>query len=335
MRRPRPTRRLLTAFALVVVVVVGVWAVYPRRAEVGGALRTLEPVELLLSAAATVVGVALTAEVWRSWLKALGSDLPVLTAHRVFYLTQSAKYLPGGLWPLAAQAAVSRRFGVPVGAMVTASSLFMLTHVVSGAAVGLALLGSTSNEYVAASAQVVALAGLLALTPPGVRLLVGLARRLRVPVSVPTPTWGATARALGLMLGAWLCYGVALVLVARGAGAPEVGLLLGTGAFASGWTVGFLALAVPAGVGVRESVVVGALLGTGTAEGTALVVAVVSRALFTLVDIGLALASVGVVGRLAERPAAGAAGEGTPTQGPAAGRAAHEDGSPAEDLRGA
>ena len=256
----------------------------------------------------------------------------------VFYLTQSAKYLPGGLWPLAAQAAVSRRFGVPVGAMVTASSLFMLTHVVSGAAVGLALLGSTSNEYVAASAQVVALAGLLALTPPGVRLARGPGPPpARAGLPSPAPSGGATARALGLMLGAWLCYGVALVLVARGAGAPEVGLLLGHGACATG-----LDGRLPGPGGARRRRGAGVRGGgrpagaPGTAEGTALVVAVVSRALFTLVDIGpgpgLRSASWGA---WRSGPAAGAAGEETPTQGPAAGRAAREDGSPAEDLRGA
>jgi len=292
-RRQR-SRRLLTAVVLLAVVGVGAWVLAPRREEVLDALAALDPVLVVVSGVATLAGVVLTAEVWRSWLFALGRTMPAWTAHRLFYVTQSAKYLPGGLWPVAAQAAVSRRFDVPVAAMVTASSLFMLTHVVTGAAVGLALLGATSNLAVAATSQVLSLAGLALLTPPGVRLAMAAARRLRLPVHLPVPGWAAVGRAMGLMLLAWACYGVALLCLARAAGVAGVGLLTSTGIFATAWTVGFLALAVPAGVGVRETIVVGALV-AGGGESAAIAVAVVSRALFTLADLALALASVGVV----------------------------------------
>lgn len=298
----RRSRRVATLVALVVVLLVGAWVLVPRRQEVLAALAGLDPALVAVSLVLTLAGVALTAQVWATWLAALARPLPTLTAHRLFYVTQSAKYLPGGLWPMAAQVAVSRRFGVAVSAMVTASSLFLLTHLVTGVAVGVALLGARGDLAVVATSQVVALVGLAALTPPGMRLLLRLARLARPGLDLPVPRWATVARAVVLMLAAWGCYGAALLALARSAGDSATGPLLSTGAFAVAWVTGFLAVAVPAGVGVRETVVV-ATLAPNLGVGEVLAVAVVSRSVFTLVDLGLAAASVGVIGRLAPQPA--------------------------------
>jgi hypothetical protein len=56
------------------------------------------------------------------------------------------------------------------------------------------------------------------------------------------------------------------------------------GAFAAAWVVGLLAIYAPAGLGVREAVLVG-ILRSRIGSADALVIAAASRALFTLVDL--------------------------------------------------
>lgn len=292
-------RRAATAVALVAVLVLAAVVLIPRREQVLDALAGLDPRLVGLSVALTIAGVALTAQTWSTWLASVAPHLPTGVSHRLFFVTQAAKYLPGGLWPVAAQAAVSRRFRIPVEAMVAASSLFMLTHLVSGAAVGVGLLGRSGGPAVATTSLVVALGGLVLLTPPGMDKLLRLVRRVRPRLAVVTPGWGTVGRALAWMALAWLCYGGALWSLALATGGTTVGPLTSTGTFATAWSLGFLALALPAGVGVRETVIVAALVTGGMAEGSAIAVAVVSRAAFTVVDLCLAAGSVRVLDRLA------------------------------------
>jgi hypothetical protein len=106
-------------------------------------------------------------------------------------------------------------------------------------------------------------------------------------VATPTPLsilGGAAANVL-----AWGAYGVAVWLLAR-ALIPEVSfpLLTTIGAFAASYIVGFLVLLVPGGLGVREGVFVLVLQGVvGLAPATA--IALASRLLFTLTEVGVAV----------------------------------------------
>ncbi len=128
----------------------------------------------------------------------------------------------------------------------------------------------------------------LAASPPVLNRLLALALRLarREPLPRPLSLTGA-ARSIGWALAAWLCYGVQVWLLARRLGVPgDLRLLLhSTGAFAGAWCVGFLLVIAPAGAGVREAALI-LLLGSTMSRPQATVVAVVSRLLFTLADLG-------------------------------------------------
>jgi hypothetical protein len=75
-----------------------------------------------------------------------------------------------------------------------------------------------------------------------------------------------------------------------------------TGAFAVAWLAGLAAIYAPGGIGVREAVLVALLRGKlGSAD--ALLVAITSRAVFTLTDlIGAGVASLTLSRRRASRP---------------------------------
>jgi uncharacterized membrane protein YbhN (UPF0104 family) len=90
----------------------------------------------------------------------------------------------------------------------------------------------------------------------------------------------------------WVGYGAAFWLLAR-ALTPEAGLTLAAavGVFAGGYLVGLVALFAPGGLGVREAVLV-ALLAPLVGTSAAVVLAVASRLLLTITEVGAAVAAV-------------------------------------------
>jgi hypothetical protein len=108
-----------------------------------------------------------------------------------------------------------------------------------------------------------------------------LARRppLDQPLTVPT-----VAICLAWSAGSWVCYGLQIWLLAVRLGAPRGDILLAIGAFSFAWSVGFIAVFVPAGAGVREVLLV-ALLAPAVGVGAATAVALMSRALTTVGDL--------------------------------------------------
>lgn len=302
-------RRLLPWMVLAVVAVLGGWVIWSRHEEVGAALGEIGLTGTALSLGPAVVAVVMTAVCWRIWLGAFGARPPALAAGRLFFVTQAGKYLPGSVWPFLAQAALSRLVGLGRAAILTATALFLVTHIATGIGLGLVAVGpaAVDRPWLLGAA---ALACCLALVPPVQRRVLGLAGRVRASFTVPPGlTWGRTAAAGLAMIVAWAGYGVATYALAAPLGASPADLWRITGAYALAWVVGFLVIAAPAGAGAREVVLVALLTPVVGADG-AIAVAVVSRVVLTVVDLGLAAASVRVLDRRGE-PAAAVAAPGT------------------------
>src|SRR5262249_46277667 len=62
---------------------------------------------------AAVGGCACMVVAWRAVLSDLGSPMPLASAIRVSFISQVAKYVPGAVWPLAAQIELGRDHQVP------------------------------------------------------------------------------------------------------------------------------------------------------------------------------------------------------------------------------
>ncbi|MGJ7440269.1 lysylphosphatidylglycerol synthase domain-containing protein [Aquipuribacter sp. MA13-6] len=290
--------RLLTVLSVAVglgVLVLGVVVVAARWDEVSTALATIGWGPATACLLLTTAGVVATGECWRVWLRALGGTGPTTsTAHRVFYVTQAGKYVPGSLWPVLAQAVLAARYGVPRPAMVGAATLFLLLHTVTGAVVGAVGVGATLASQWGWLVVPVVVGGVVVLLPPVLGRLLHALARWRPALATASPGWAATGRAVALMLLAWVCYGTATWLLLRPLGAGVDALPLAVGGYALAWVVGFLTFAAPAGVGAREAVLVAAL-GPLVGVSAALSVALVSRVALTVADLGLAAASTGVL----------------------------------------
>ena len=105
----------------------------------------------------------------------------------------------------------------------------------------------------------------------------------------------------GCSAAGYLAYGAHLWLLADVSAAPGIGgFVRCAGAVALGLTVGMLAFLAPSGLGVREAIIVAALLPYAS-PGAALGMALTSRMVFTLADLvaaaGAALAGLRMAGR--------------------------------------
>jgi len=256
------------------------------------------------SLAFAVAGVALSSQVWRRGILALGVRPEGRQAERVFFTTQIGKYVPGLVWPYAAQLRFARQVGLTKAKMLVVQVVFLATHVVTGIAAGaLALpLLIFDGKFAAASAWLILPAlGCLAILHP--RVLEAIANRLRRdPADEIVVDGREIALGAATMFVTWILYGLSTAMLAVPL-TTSIGeaLTLAFAGFAVAWVVGFLVLVAPAGVGAREMALV-AILGTLLTRSEATGVAVLSRALMSAADLLLALAAVVVIRRRIVRP---------------------------------
>jgi uncharacterized membrane protein YbhN (UPF0104 family) len=208
------------------------------------------------------------------------------------------------VWPAVTQAALAREHGVAPRATVSAVTLFLWVHLITGTAVAVLVLGATGR---APRLVLLALPVLVALLTPrllgwSLQTLFRVARR-RPLHQVPDGRHLLTACAWAAAM--WLCYGVHLYLLTVAVGDP-VPVTVNAGVFAAGWVVGFVLLIAPAGVGPREAAIV-ALLPLGAAAG--LTVALVSRLIMAIADGAWAALTALDVDRLRRRGAIPASGD--------------------------
>ncbi|MEZ0074953.1 lysylphosphatidylglycerol synthase domain-containing protein [Planotetraspora sp. GP83] len=253
-------------------------------AETSAAISRLSWWSLGACFAAVLAGLGLMLVAWRDILAGLGSPLPLRIAARVLFVGQLGKYIPGSVWAFAAMIELARDHGAPPRRTFSATALGLVTSL--GCA--LALAAATLSQQIAREAW-----WLLALIP---LILIGLHPRvmtwglnlaLRVARKEPLDrvlSGTDMLKAVAWTMAGWLVYGVHLWVLIAGMRPGGVSLYaVAAGAYALAWATGILTVVVPAGIGVREGAMVIALTPVLDAP-RALVVAVVSRVMFTLAD---------------------------------------------------
>jgi uncharacterized membrane protein YbhN (UPF0104 family) len=223
-------------------------------------------------AAAAVLALVAIVSSARAWV-ALFSDLIDEPASRAavrgtFYLAQLTKYLPvGGFAQAASQLGLAPTVGVPLKRAAVAFPVSAVCAVVACATLGSGLALDTGQP---AWIRVLALCGLM--TPILLRRtlmarVLDLARRVihRIPGSDQLPTQRDIIVFYGwalITIGS-LCAAYVVLLGSLHTGANPGTVFC---AFAFSWAIGFIAIPIPAGVGVREAVLIGLLPGVGTAQ---------------------------------------------------------------------
>jgi uncharacterized membrane protein YbhN (UPF0104 family) len=308
---PQPTRGGWRSWALnavkiaflVAVVVAGALYVARNWDEVSDAVRSMNPLWLVLAFLSVVVALVLSMLSWIVVWPAFGVRLPVLRGGRVFFVSQLGKYLPGSVWPIAAQAQMAGEVGLAKSSSIVLSLISMLVSIATGLGVG-ALLVPFIDVHLLQDywwLPIVGVAFLVCLTPPVMRFGVRLALRiLRRPDAAFSYGWRVGGSSAGLQVGNWLFGGVQLWLVLIGLGVdPLRSFVPSVAAFALAFALGVLLIPFPAGLGVREFVIT-VVLASVTTPGVAVTAAILSRLLYAVADFSMA----GVAAAVGRRSAA-------------------------------
>ena len=216
--------------------------------------------------------------------------LPVtrLEVYRLYNFSQLGKYIPGSIWQYVSRGAGYRFAGASYTG-ITNTLLLETLWVLGGAGlVGVVLAGPALGRQVHAAglvsaehllwAVLVAIGGLIVI----VMLVTRFRHRLR-PLGkslLPGP------RIILLQLVIWVLLGLSFAVLLPEAGA-DLSLAYIIGLFAIAYAVGFVAIFAPAGLGVREGMLV---LGLGIAIPVeqAVVIVLVARVIYLLSELVIA-----------------------------------------------
>jgi uncharacterized membrane protein YbhN (UPF0104 family) len=263
---PRRRSRLwlvaqITFVALAVVYVAitlrGQWT------QLGAAVRDLRPRWSLVVLSSLVVFASyfVLIQTWRSMLRAWGTELSLADATTIWFVSNLGKYIPGKVWQITAMAAMAQSRGVSTVAAAGSSLIVNLVNVITGFlvvfATGIGVLGIRGAR---APITAAVLTGILilgaALLPVLMPLVARIVRRvLKRDIDIARiPARALWLAAIGTAT-AWVLYGIAFRLLAA-AVMPQAS----TGSvwsyvavFTSSYLVGYLVLAAPGGILVRES----------------------------------------------------------------------------------
>jgi glycosyltransferase 2 family protein len=264
--------------------------------EVARALLGADALVLLAAFLFGLLSMASIGLAWRRCLTILDVSRPRLEVLRSYFVGQLGKYVPGGIWPVVGRAEMARRDGVDGAAAYGSTVLSMSLTYLAAALVAIAALligaGGGGGESWWPVLGLLTL-GLVSLHPlvaeRGLRILRRVSSR---DLNLTVPSWGTSILLLVRHVPAWLGISVATWLVAHALdpGAPDLRNIVYATSLA--WLVGFVAVGVPGGIGVREAVFLGAAVSLSS-PGVAAAVTVVARVVFIGVDvIGAALTSM-------------------------------------------
>lgn len=253
----------------------------------------LEPGWIILSAVVVWVMYGLLIVAWRRMLAAWGRGLDLWSASRIWTVSSLGKYLPGKVWAVAGMAMMAQQAGIGA-APATGSAVILQVLAIGTGAVVVAVTGWGALRAAHPGAAT-GLALVMAAAAGGIGLLFWpalwsrLLRRTVPSVEAARPPAGAVAFGMVANSVAWVGYGVALWLLARGLlPGAGLGLLPAIAVFTASYLAGFLALFAPGGIGVREGVFILMLQGSiGIGAATALAIA--SRLLLTITELGAAV----------------------------------------------
>jgi len=241
---------------------------------------------------------ALVAALWAVTLAKVAAT-PVTAGVRIWFTANLARYVPGNVWSFVGAVELARREGAPRRTTLAVMALTQALSVGVALLVGLPVLVAERARLGRSALLGLAVAvGLVALVVVLWRPLERLARRRFAELgplldrvlnrgsgeggtavagtAVLPPLWAVAGLALGYAVY-WGLTGLAFAALVRSLFPLAASAVpLAVAGYAAAYAVGFLSLLTPAGLGVREGVLVLALAPVVPA-GPALVIALVSR----------------------------------------------------------
>ena len=241
--------------------------------------------------------------IWLSLLSKLGSSLSFWKMLKIWFLSNLGKYLPGKVWTVVGTIYLLEKEGVPKRKGLTTAIIGQALSVLSALLLSFILLGYTLYEKIFSKNPLVfflavffSIAVFIFITYPKLLEMVinfGLRLVKKEGISLELKAKDLLLYLIYYTLS-WLLFGLAFMFFVKSVTPVEWNLYFSlTGAFAFSLTIGFLAVFVPGGLGVREGILV-LLLSLYFPLPVATLLSIFSRLWISLVEIGGALVSLAI-----------------------------------------
>lgn len=277
-------------------------------AHIRRALVDPDSVELLLipgralavSAALLTVGYVSLAAAWLASLRALGATPLARVGIGIYLSTQIAKYLPGNVAHYFGRIALTVRLGVPASVVALSVTLEVVLAVAAAtifaAAAGALLVVGTDGLALMLAAALCVVALALAAAYAFRSRLKELVLQVMSRQTLPWICLSFLLTAIAVALTGSALY----VLLAEPAEWTWNGLGMVIGVFSASWLAGIVSIGVPAGIGVREVILVQAL-GPLFGAAPALAASIAFRLLTTCADVVALVVGYGIGQKAAVR----------------------------------
>jgi len=259
----------------------------PHWADIRARQFAWQPGPLVLGSVIVLLTLTVLVGAWTASLRWCAAQISALDAAKVWFTSNLARFLPGGVWQLASLAVLASRHGVSATVATATVLLEQVVLLLTGLAVVAVFTPAVLQAAWWQGALVAGVVlGVLMLALPGGRV----GRWLAQHIPSLSLVW-SRLRAPQLLLFflvlivPWLLYGSAFRLLA-------IGLLGGVtaswgfyiAAFTGSYLAGVIAVFAPAGLFVREAALIGVLTPV-IGGGDAVILAVASRIWLTALEI--------------------------------------------------
>ena len=287
---PRRGSWWLRALQAVVLLGAGYYLVRqiaPHWPEIRARQFAWQPGALVLGSGVVVLTLAVLVAAWITSLRWCAARISALDAAKVWFTSNLARFLPGGVWQFASLAVMSSRYGVSP----TVTTATVLLEQVVLLLTGLAVVAVFTPAVLQAAWWQGALAagivlGVMMLALPGGRVGRWLARHIpSLSLVWSRLRAGQLLLFFMILIVPWLLYGTAFRLLAiglLGPGSTPWGFSIA--AFTGSYLAGVIAVFAPAGLFVREAALISVLTPV-LGGGDAVILAIASRIWLTALEI--------------------------------------------------
>ena len=235
------------------------------------------------------------ASYWHQTALDMGGRPGSLEVQRAYFASQLGKYIPGKAWVILIRCALLDNQTTTTPVIIASTFYETLAMMAAGSALALVALLAVGDAQPAMCALAAGLTAglLLAVLPPVFgRLTTWTARSFQKAGSIPiaTITYATWFQAFRYCIPGWMVMGLSLLLIAGSLGISMFslpGFLLACGSIALAVVGGFAVLIVPAGLGVREWVMM-QTLGPSIGISNAVLIAILARITHVSVELFVA-----------------------------------------------
>lgn len=264
-----------TLLFLLSLVYVGKFAI-ENRSSLGQNL-DVGPATLILAALLYALTHISSSAAWMAGLRGMGHPLRFWTGMRVSLVAQIAKYLPGNIAHYVARAGLARPLGVQLSSSGLATAVEVLATLIAAALVASLALALSPEPIAAIDAALADRVAPAVFVIGGAFLTIGgLLRWMRVPLR-------AVVAAAAWLVVSFLLIGLSFHAIVTAVAPVALPPMSTIGVFAVAWAAGYVVPGAPAGLGIREAILV-AWLGPMVGGGAAIACAALHRFVTAIVD---------------------------------------------------